>query len=145
MRRAGRGLGGYEVFLSACYMSGRRSTGSVRRITIEAPVAVFSDWATTAAVSRCACAALRPRHRNAASRGDWAQDAGSPPRCSGADRILYRHPWSPLWEESQALDLLGTHLLDGTVGEAFFGDFMRMHRDLLGDAAKQYLPHLLPQ
>ncbi len=49
------------------------------------------------------------------------------------------------WEEPQALDLLGTHLLDGNVGEAFFGDSGRMHRDLLGDAAKQYLPRLLPQ
>jgi hypothetical protein len=49
------------------------------------------------------------------------------------------------WEEPQALDLLGTHLLDGSVGEAFFGDYMRMHRDLLGEAAKQYLPRLLPK
>lgn len=50
-----------------------------------------------------------------------------------------------LWEEPKALDLLGTHLLDGSVGDAFFGDYMRMHRDLLGDAAKQYLPRLLPE
>jgi hypothetical protein len=50
-----------------------------------------------------------------------------------------------LWEEPKALDLLGTHLLDGSVGEAFFGDYMRMHRDLLGDAASQYLLHLLPR
>jgi hypothetical protein len=50
-----------------------------------------------------------------------------------------------LWEEPAALDSLGTHLLDGGVGEAFFGDYMRMHRDLLGDAAKQYLPRLLPE
>jgi len=47
------------------------------------------------------------------------------------------------WQEPQALDLLGTHLVDGGVGEAFFGDYMRMHRDLLGDAAKQYLPSLI--
>ncbi|HWB87234.1 MAG TPA: hypothetical protein VG675_24030 [Bryobacteraceae bacterium] len=50
-----------------------------------------------------------------------------------------------LWEEPQALDLLGTHLLDGNIGEAFFDDYSRMHRDLLGDAAKQYLLHLLPE
>jgi hypothetical protein len=56
-------------------------------------------------------------------------------------RVVYAES---LWEEPQALDLLGTHLLDGSVGEAFFGDYMRMHRDLLGDAAKQYLPRLLP-
>lgn len=48
-----------------------------------------------------------------------------------------------MWEEPKALDLLGTHLLDGSVGEAFFGDYMRMHRDLLGDAAGEYLPGLI--
>ena len=57
-------------------------------------------------------------------------------------RVVYAES---LWEEPQALDLLGTHLLDGSVGEAFFGDYMRMHRDLLGDAAIQYLPRLLPK
>jgi hypothetical protein len=57
-------------------------------------------------------------------------------------RVVYAES---LWEESQALDLLGTHLLDGSVGEAFFDDYMRMHRDLLGDAANQYLSRLLPK
>ena len=57
-------------------------------------------------------------------------------------RVVYAES---LWEEPKALDLLGTHLLDGSVGEAFFGDYLRMHRDLLGDAASQYLPRLLPQ
>uniref|UniRef100_Q01YY1 Uncharacterized protein n=1 Tax=Solibacter usitatus (strain Ellin6076) TaxID=234267 RepID=Q01YY1_SOLUE len=57
-------------------------------------------------------------------------------------RVVYAES---LWEEPKALDLLGTHLLDGSVGEAFFGDSMRMHRDLLGDAATQYLPRLLPR
>ena len=56
-------------------------------------------------------------------------------------RVVYAES---LWQEPQALDLLGTHLLDGSVGEAFFGDDLRMHRDLLGDAAKQYLPQILP-
>jgi hypothetical protein len=57
-------------------------------------------------------------------------------------RVVYAES---LWEEPKALDLLGTHLLDGGVGEAFFGDYMRMHRDLLGDAAARYLPRLLPK
>jgi hypothetical protein len=57
-------------------------------------------------------------------------------------RVVYAES---LWEEPKALDLLGTHLLDGNIGEAFFGDYQRMHRDLLGDAAKQYLARLLPQ
>ena len=41
-----------------------------------------------------------------------------------------------LWEEPRALDLLGTHVVDGSAGAAFFGEFMRMHRDLLSDAAR---------
>jgi len=57
-------------------------------------------------------------------------------------RVVYAES---LWEEPKAVDLLGTHLLDGSVGEAFFGDYMRMHRDLLGDAARRYLPRLLPE
>ena len=60
----------------------------------------------------------------------------------GGRRVVYAES---LWEEPKALDLLGTHLLDGSVGEAFFGDYMRMHRDLLGDAAGRYLPRLLPE
>jgi hypothetical protein len=57
-------------------------------------------------------------------------------------RVVYAES---LWEEPKALDLLGTHLLDGSVGDAFFGDYMSMHRDLLGDAATRYLPRLLPE
>lgn len=57
-------------------------------------------------------------------------------------RVVYAES---LWQEPQALDLLGTHLPDGDVGEAYFNDYMRMHRDLLGDAAIQYLPRLLPK
>jgi len=56
-------------------------------------------------------------------------------------RVVYAES---MWDEPKAMDLLGTHLLDGSVGEAFFGDYLRMHRDLLGDAAGQYLPKLLP-
>jgi hypothetical protein len=57
-------------------------------------------------------------------------------------RVVYAES---LWDEPKALDLLGTHLLDGNVGEAFFSDYLRMHRDLLGEAASQYLPRLLPE
>jgi hypothetical protein len=48
-----------------------------------------------------------------------------------------------LWEEPRALDLLATHLIDGRAGAAFFGDFMRMHRDLLADAARAYIQNTL--
>jgi hypothetical protein len=48
-----------------------------------------------------------------------------------------------LWEEPRALELLGTHLVDGSTGVAFFGEFMRMHRDLLSDAAKVYIQNTL--
>jgi len=48
-----------------------------------------------------------------------------------------------LWEEPRALDLLATHLIDGSAGVAFFGDYMRMHRDLLADAARAYIQNTL--
>jgi hypothetical protein len=54
-------------------------------------------------------------------------------------RIVYAEG---LHEEPKAMDLLGTHILDGSAGEAFFGDFMRMHRDLLSDAAAAYIKTL---
>ena len=57
-------------------------------------------------------------------------------------RIVYAES---LWDEPRQLDLLATHLLDGRVGEAFFGEEMRMHRDLLGDAGRAYLLKLLPE
>jgi hypothetical protein len=44
-----------------------------------------------------------------------------------------------LWDEPAQLNLLGTHLLDSSVGEGFFGDPRRMHRDLLSEAAAQIL------
>ena len=49
-----------------------------------------------------------------------------------------------LWEEPRAVELYGTHLLDAGIGQAFFGDAGRMHRDLLGDAAREYLKKVLP-
>ena len=51
-------------------------------------------------------------------------------------RIIYAEA---LWNEKDALNLLGTHEVDESAGAAFFGDAMRMHRDLLADAAKAYL------
>jgi hypothetical protein len=44
-----------------------------------------------------------------------------------------------LWDEPSELQLLATHVLDASVGEGFFGDARRMHRDLLADAAAQVL------
>ena len=54
-------------------------------------------------------------------------------------RIVYAEG---LYDEPKAMDLLGTHIVDGSTGEAFFGDFMRMHRDLLSDAAAAYIQTL---
>jgi len=44
-----------------------------------------------------------------------------------------------LWDEPSELSLLGTHLIDSSVGEGFFADPRRMHRDLLSDAATKLL------
>lgn len=54
-------------------------------------------------------------------------------------RVVYAEG---LWDESRAMELLGTHVVDGRVGEAFFGSDLRMHRDVLGDAARTYLDEL---
>jgi hypothetical protein len=51
-------------------------------------------------------------------------------------RIIYAEA---LWNEKDALNLLATHVVDEAAGGAFFADPMRMHRDLLADAAKAYL------
>ena len=54
-------------------------------------------------------------------------------------RIVYAES---VFTESQALRLLGTHLLDTQIGADFFSDPWRMHRDLLGTAAADYLERL---
>jgi hypothetical protein len=51
-------------------------------------------------------------------------------------RIVYAEA---LFDEKRALNLLGTHLLDREIAGAFFDDPVRMNRDLLGDAAAEYL------
>lgn len=51
-------------------------------------------------------------------------------------RLIYAEG---LGDEKRALDLLGTCVLDTGVGASFFGDELRMHRDLLADAATKHL------
>ena len=55
------------------------------------------------------------------------------------DRVIYAESQ---FEESQALKLLGTHLLDSRIGTVFFDDSSRMKRDLLGPFANAYLDAL---
>jgi hypothetical protein len=57
-------------------------------------------------------------------------------------RIVYAEA---IFDESRALDLLATRLVDTCIGTAFFEDPSRMHRDLLSDAAAQYLDKLFPK
>lgn len=52
------------------------------------------------------------------------------------ERIIYMEGLS---QESDALALLGTHVLDEGVAVSFFKDKWRMHRDLLSDGAARYL------
>jgi len=77
-----------------------------------------------------------PRKDNAAVQY-FARLLGEP---GESRRIVYTEA---LFNESDALSLLGTALVDTQVGLDFFNDSMRMHRDLLGDAAREYLPKLL--
>jgi hypothetical protein len=54
-------------------------------------------------------------------------------------RIVYAEA---LFDESKALRLLGTHLIDTRLGEDVFAEPLRMHRDLLDAAARAYLDEL---
>ena len=44
-----------------------------------------------------------------------------------------------IFSNQRALQMLGTNLLDTQIGEGYFADPWRMHRDLLGNAAAVYL------
>lgn len=57
-------------------------------------------------------------------------------------RLMYAES---LWDEKKAMELLGTSVLDTRVGADFFGDELRMHRDLLDDAARAYVKQLTIQ
>src|SRR5262249_10581028 len=46
-------------------------------------------------------------------------------------------------DEQKAVELVGTRLLDDKLSKLFFGDKERLQRDLLADAAKQYIPKLI--
>lgn len=54
-------------------------------------------------------------------------------------RLMYAES---VWDEAAALKLVGTSVLDTRIGADFFGDELRMHRDLLADAAKAYVKQL---
>jgi hypothetical protein len=55
-------------------------------------------------------------------------------------RITYSES---IYDESKALDLMATRTIDTGIGVDFFNDPLRMHRDLLADAARDYLPLLI--
>ena len=55
-------------------------------------------------------------------------------------RIIYAES---VRDEAKALDLLATSEVDTGIGVDFFNDPTRMHRDLLSDAARDYLPLLI--
>jgi hypothetical protein len=54
-------------------------------------------------------------------------------------RLMYAES---VWDEEPAMKLVGTSVLDTRIGADFFGDELRMHRDLLADAAKAYVKQL---
>jgi putative intracellular protease/amidase len=56
------------------------------------------------------------------------------------NRLIYTE--SSFGEEG-ALDLIARHVIDQDAGEAFFGDRMRLQRDLLSEGAAEYVESLL--
>jgi putative intracellular protease/amidase len=56
------------------------------------------------------------------------------------NRLIYAES---TFGEDGALDLIARHIIDQDAGEAFFGDRMRMQRDLLSEGAADYVESLL--
>jgi putative intracellular protease/amidase len=56
------------------------------------------------------------------------------------NRVIYAES---TFGEDGALDLVARHIIDQDAGEAFFGDRMRMQRDLLSEGAADYVESLL--
>ena len=76
----------------------------------------------------------------------WMQYLGrllGPQAISDDRRRVYAES---VYNTQGALDLLGSHVMDRAIGEAFFASSTRMQRDILGDAAKKIIPTLkIPQ
>jgi hypothetical protein len=90
------------------------------------------DWAQLQVV---VVGAQMPRRGNLAVQY-FARLLGEAGECK---RIIYAEA---LFDEEKALNLLGTHRLDASAAEAFFGDPLRLHRDLLADATPAVLDTL---
>jgi len=59
---------------------------------------------------------------------------------SQEDKILYVEG---VTSEEELLKTLAKHILDGEMGEAFFGSRFRLQRDILADSAAEYIDDLL--
>jgi hypothetical protein len=77
-----------------------------------------------------------PRRQNLAVQY-FARLLGEP---GEGPRIIYAES---IRDEAKALDLMATRAVDTDIGIDFFNDPARMHRDLLSDAARDYLPLLI--
>jgi hypothetical protein len=77
-----------------------------------------------------------PRQQNTAVQY-FARLLGEP---GEGPRIIYAES---VRDEAKALDLMATRAVDTNIGADFFNDPTRMHRDLLSDAARDYLPLLI--
>ncbi len=77
-----------------------------------------------------------PRQQNTAVQY-FARLLGEP---GEGPRIIYAES---IRDEAKALDLMATRAVDTKIGVNFFNDPARMHRDLLSDAARDYLPLLI--
>jgi hypothetical protein len=92
------------------------------------------EWAALVVIVQ---GAQTPRAENAAVQyfARLLGEAGGEGR-----RVVYAEG---LWDEEQALKLLGTRRLDGKLSVAVFNDPLRMYRDLLADAARSAIDDIL--
>jgi hypothetical protein len=161
-------LAGQEQILDGCLrlMDERLAPGGLAPGRLDAFAAAMgplvlasADWA--AALELEALHRQVARYRNDIPAGEWADlrvvvigahmardgevamqyfqrllgEAGE------GSRIVYAEG---LWQPRDAMDLLATHRVDLGEGAAFFGEPMRMHRDILADGARKWLDGHLP-
>lgn len=101
------------------------------------------DMSTWHALYVVVCGAHGPRYRHAAKqyfRRLLHEEEGF--AAEREDRVIYGEGLS---DPTAAKDLLARHIIDRQAAQMFFGERRRLQRDLLSDAATEYLEVLLPK
>ena len=122
-----------------------QNVAEATKVRIDSYVEIAESWKTELEADEWArlrvvvLGAALPRKDNLAVQV-FAKLLGVP---GEGERLVYTES---IFEPAPALDSLGTHIIDRSIAVDFFDDPDRMNRDLLGDAAAEYLKTLsLPE